>query len=97
MKWIFRYLKDSSKLCLSFGSFKPVLEGYTYVDMASDLDDRKSTSEFLFTFTGEAISCQSKLQKCVNLSTTEVEFIAATEVGKEMLWMKWFLLDLGLK
>jgi hypothetical protein len=97
VKWIFRYLKGSSKSCLSFGSFKPVLEGYTDVDMAGDLDGRKSTSEFLFTFAGGAISWQSKLQKCVTLSTTEVEYIVATEVGKEMLWMKRFLLDLGLK
>ena len=97
VKWIFKYLKGSSKSCLSFGSFKPVLEGYIDVDMTGDLDGKKSTSEFLFTFVGGAISWQSKLQKCVNLSTTEAEYIAATEVGKEMIWMKRFLQDLGLK
>uniref|UniRef100_A0A2N9J1S8 Integrase catalytic domain-containing protein n=1 Tax=Fagus sylvatica TaxID=28930 RepID=A0A2N9J1S8_FAGSY len=66
-------------------------------DMAGDLDGRKSTSGFLFTFAGGAVSWQSKLQKCVALSTTEAEYIAATEAGKEMLWMKRFLQDLGLK
>ncbi|GKV17327.1 hypothetical protein SLEP1_g27844 [Rubroshorea leprosula] len=35
--------------------------------------------------------------KCVALSTTEAEYIAATEAGKEMLWMKRFLQELGLK
>ena len=50
VKWIFRYLRDSSKSYLSFGSFKPFLEGYIDVDMASDLDGRKSTSGNLFTF-----------------------------------------------
>uniref|UniRef100_A0A2N9HLM6 Integrase catalytic domain-containing protein n=1 Tax=Fagus sylvatica TaxID=28930 RepID=A0A2N9HLM6_FAGSY len=97
VKWIFRYLRGSSKSCLSFGSSKPVLEGYTDADMAGDLDGRKSTSGFLFTFAGGAVSWQSKLQKCVALSTTEAEYIAATEAGKEMLWMKRFLQDLGLK
>uniref|UniRef100_A0A2N9IIJ6 Integrase catalytic domain-containing protein n=1 Tax=Fagus sylvatica TaxID=28930 RepID=A0A2N9IIJ6_FAGSY len=58
---------------------------------------RKSTSGFLFTFVGGAVSWQSKLQKCVALSTTEAEYIAATEAGKEILWMKRFLQDLGLK
>jgi hypothetical protein len=82
---------------LSFGSSKPVLEGYTNADMAGDLDGRKSTSRFLFTFVGGAVSWQPKLQKCVSLSTTEAEYIAATEAGKEMLWMKQFLQDLGLK
>uniref|UniRef100_A0A2N9FFW3 Integrase catalytic domain-containing protein n=1 Tax=Fagus sylvatica TaxID=28930 RepID=A0A2N9FFW3_FAGSY len=97
VKWIFRYLRGSSKSCLSFGSSKPVLEGYTDADMAGDLDGKKSTSGFLFTFARGAVSWQSKLQKCVALSTTEAEYIAATEAGKEMLWMKRFLQDLGLK
>ncbi len=56
VKWIFRYLRDSSKSCLSFGSFKPVLEGYKDVNMAGDLNGRKSTSGFLFTFAGGAVS-----------------------------------------
>jgi hypothetical protein len=97
VKWIFRYLRGSSKSCLSFGSSKPVLEGYTNADMAGDLDGRKSTSRFLFTFVGGAVSWQPKLQKCATLSTTEAEYIAATKAGKEMLWMKRFLQDLGLK
>uniref|UniRef100_A0A2N9FLT3 Integrase catalytic domain-containing protein n=1 Tax=Fagus sylvatica TaxID=28930 RepID=A0A2N9FLT3_FAGSY len=52
---------------------------------------------FLFTFAGGAVSWQPKLQKCVTLSTTEAEYIAATEAGKEMLWMKRFLLRLGFE
>ena len=96
MKWIFKYLRGSSKSCLSFGSFKPVLEGYTNANMAGDLDGRKSTSRYLFTFVRGDISWQSKLQKCVALSTTEAEYITANEAGKEMLWMKQFLHELGL-
>ena len=42
------------------------------------------------------VSWQSKLQKCVALSTTEAEYIAATEAAKEMLWMKIFVQELGL-
>ena len=52
VKWIFRYLRRTSKLCLSFGRGKLVLEGYTDADMAGDLDGRKSTSGYLFTFAG---------------------------------------------
>ena len=55
--------------------------------MARDLDCRKSTSRYLFTFAGGAISWLSKLQKCVSLSTTEAKYIAATEAGKYVLWM----------
>ena len=96
VKWIFRYLRGSSNSYLSFGSSKLVLKGYTDANMARDLDDRKSISGYLFTFAGGAVSRQSKLLKCVALSTTEVEYIVANEVVKEMLWMKRFLQELGL-
>ncbi|CAN0860766.1 Retrovirus-related Pol polyprotein from transposon TNT 1-94, partial [Linum grandiflorum] len=46
---------------------------------------------------GGAVSWQSRLQKCVALSTTEAEFIAATEASKELLWMKKFLNELGFR
>ena len=97
VKWIFRYLRGSSKLCLTFGGFKPVLKGYIDVDWVGDLDGRKSTLRYLFTFVGGAVSWQLRLQKCVALSTTEAEYIAANEAGKEMLWLKTFLQELGLK
>ena len=90
VKCIFKYLRGTSKLCLSFGKGKPTLEDYTNADMADDLDGRKSTFGYLFTFVRGPLSWQSKLQKCVALSTTEVEYIATTEAGKEILWMNTF-------
>ena len=69
MKWIFKYLRGILKVSLSFEGLEPSLEGYTNYDMAGDLDCRKYTSRYLFTFIGGAISWQSKLQKCVSLST----------------------------
>ena len=50
VKWIFKYLKGTSKVCLSFGGSKPSLECYIDSNMAGDLDCRKSTSGYLFTF-----------------------------------------------
>ncbi|KAL5850362.1 hypothetical protein ACOSQ4_008375 [Xanthoceras sorbifolium] len=97
VKWIFRYLRGTSKMCLRFGETNHVLVGYTDADMAGDVDSRKSTSGYLITFAGGAVSWQSKLQKCVALSTTEAEFIAATEACKELLWMKKFLNELGVQ
>jgi hypothetical protein len=90
-------LKGNSNKCLCFGGSEPILEGYSDADMAGDSDGRKSTSGILFTFAGGAVSWQSKLQKCVALSTTEAEYIAMAEAGKEMLWLKRFLQQLGMK
>ncbi|GMI77269.1 hypothetical protein HRI_001396200 [Hibiscus trionum] len=77
------------KLC--FGNEKPILVGYIDSDMARDIDLRRSTSGYLINYAGGAVACQSRLQKCVALSTTELEFIVATEACKEMLWMKKFV------
>ena len=97
VKWILRYLKGTSKQCLCFGNGNAMLESYTDADMAGDIDARRSTSGYLMKFGGAAISWQSKLQKCVALSTTEAEYIAATEACKETLWLKKFLQELGMK
>ena len=73
---------------LVFWSIKPILKGYIDSDMAGDLDNRKSTAGCLFTFSVGAISLRLKLQKCVPLSTTEVEYIMNTEAGKKITWLK---------
>ncbi|PKI36676.1 hypothetical protein CRG98_042935 [Punica granatum] len=82
MKWILRYLRGISRLCQCLDNRKLILEGFTGADMAGDHYSRKSTSGYLFTFAERTISWQSKLQKCVALSTTEAEYIVANEAGK---------------
>ena len=64
--------------------------------MTEDLDGRKSISGFFYPFVGEVVSWQSRLQKCVALSTLEAEYIAVEKDGKEMLWLKCFLQELGI-
>lgn len=52
------------------------LVAYTNNDFAGDLNDRKSTSGFVFLLAGGAVSWASKKQHVVTLSTTEAEYIA---------------------
>ena len=73
------------------------LQDYVDVDFTGDIDSRKSISEFVFTLGGTAISWVSNLQKIVTLSTTEAEYVAATETRKEMIWLHGFLDELGKK
>ena len=91
VKQILRYLRGTSKAWLCFGGDKHVLQVYTDADIVGDVDSRKSLSGYLLTFAGGLVSWQSRLQQCVALSTTEVEYIAITEGCKETLWMKNFL------
>ena len=97
VKWILRYLRGTSKLCLCFGNGDYVLQGYTDADYAGDRNSRKFPLGYLVTFAGGAVSWQSRLQKCISLSKTEAEYIAAAEACKEVFRMKIFLQELGHK
>ena len=49
------------------------------------------------TYSRGAVSWQSRLQKTVALSTTEAEYMAAVKAGKELIWMRDILTELGMK
>jgi hypothetical protein len=56
VKWILRYLKGTSRSSLCFGRGDPMLQGYTYADYAGDANSRKSTSGYMMTYAGGAVS-----------------------------------------
>ena len=96
IKWILRYLRGTVNMMLCFGDDKLIVVGYSDSDMAGDIDSRKSTSGYMIKFVGGSVTWQSRLQRCVALSTTKAEFIAITEACKELLWVKKFLQELGV-
>ena len=65
--------------------------------MTADVDTSRSTSGYVMTYAGGAVLWQSRLQKAVALSTTEAEYMAATEADKEIIWMKEFISELGIR
>jgi len=56
VKWILRYLKGTSKMYLSFRKSNLTLQGFSDADLGGDLDGRKSTTGYIFTLGGTAIS-----------------------------------------
>ena len=70
--------------------------GYTDSDFQSDRESRKSTSGYVFTLGDGAISWRSVKQSSIADSMMEAEYIAASEATKEAVWLKNFLLDLGV-
>ena len=56
--------------------------------MSGDKDSRRSTRGYVFSIGGTKVSWISKLQKVVVLSTTETEYVVATEASKEMIWLQ---------
>ena len=73
------------------------VKGYTDSDYAGDLDSRRSTSGYVFTLAGGAVSWRSRLQTCITQSTIEAEYVAASEACKEAIWLGRLVIDLGIK
>ena len=110
LKRILRYLKHTKHLCLTFQSMhsasiqsnlcgwmnpSTTLHGWTDADWGGDVDDRKSTSGYVYTFAGGAIAWRSKKQATVSLSSTEAEYVAATLAAKEGIWLKAILEEIN--
>jgi hypothetical protein len=95
----FGYLRATSDKRLVFQRGTPgslTLHGFVDADWASDVNDRKSMSGFVFMLGGAAVSWSSKKQTSVALSSTEAEYIAAAHATKEVIWLRRLLTDLGL-
>ncbi|KAL5764004.1 hypothetical protein ACOSQ2_016598 [Xanthoceras sorbifolium] len=97
VKWILRYLRGTTNKTLGFKGGDTTLTGYVDADLAGNVDIRKSTTGYVYTLGGTAVSWVSQLQKIVALSTTEAEYVAVTEASKEMVWLQSFLEELGKK
>ncbi|KAI3762660.1 hypothetical protein L1987_53100 [Smallanthus sonchifolius] len=69
---------------------------YTGASFQTDRDDSRSQSGFVFTLNGGAVSWKSSKQSVVADSTTEFEYIAASDAAKEAAWMKKFITDLDV-
>ena len=56
VKWILRYLKGTSSVCLRLGLGKHLWEGFIDPDMSDDVDTNRSTSKYVMTYAGGAVS-----------------------------------------
>ncbi|XP_048324673.2 secreted RxLR effector protein 161-like [Ziziphus jujuba] len=95
-KRVLRYLKGTVNYGIHYkkGGNGELL-AFTDRDYAGDLEDKKSTSGYVFLKSSGAISWCSKKQPIVTLSTIEAEFMAATICACQGVWMKRILRELG--
>lgn len=71
------------------------LTGYVDADWATDINDRRSITGYVFNMCGGAVSWSSKKQHSTALSSTEAEYMAASNASKEAIWLRGLLLELG--
>ncbi|KAJ9520839.1 hypothetical protein QJQ45_014037 [Haematococcus lacustris] len=89
------YLKGTADQGLLFGGVSG-LQGFSDADYAGDKDTARSTTGYIFTLNGGAISWSSRLQPTVAMSTAEAEYMAASSAAKEALWLRKLMRDLQL-
>ena len=100
-KRVARYLKGTAKLKLVMAPAKISydtlqLEAYSDADYAADRLNRKSLTGGVVLLNGMEVSWTAKKQGRVSLSTMESEFVAASEVTRELIGLQQMLKEVGM-
>jgi hypothetical protein len=103
LKRLIRYLKGTRTKGIIYGAqLNPGItdddachiKGYTDSDWAGDTSTCKSTSEYLFLGAGALIAWGFNKQPIVALSTCEAEYVAASDVSREVTWLRNLLAEI---
>ena len=70
------------------------VDGYTDVDWAGNITNKKSTSRYFAYVEGKLVTWKSKKQKVVALSSAEIEFRGMAIGLCELLWLRKLLKEI---
>ncbi|BAU02899.1 hypothetical protein VIGAN_11249500 [Vigna angularis var. angularis] len=97
LKRILRYVKGTMSFGLLYtNSDHYRLSGYSDSDWCGDIDDRKSTTGYVFFMGDTAFTWLSKKQPIVTLSTCEAEYVAASWSVRHAIWLRNLLQSLEI-
>jgi hypothetical protein len=91
-----RYLKGVMNLGIKYTGYSSVLEGFSDANWIFVLDQMKSTSGYVFTLAGGAVSWRSSKQSVSTRSTKEAELVALDSAALEAEWLRDLLSDLPM-
>jgi hypothetical protein len=94
-KHVMRYLKGTLDCGLNYdGDHDFTLSGYTNVDRAGSVSNRKITSGCCFSLGSYMILWQSRKQSSISLSTIEAKYIVVCSASCEAIWLRKLLTSL---
>jgi hypothetical protein len=100
IKRILRYLAGTKTLGIIYRKSQDetgnnnLFHGYADASFAN-AEDLKSTTGYIFLTAGGAITWKSKKQTIIALSSTEAEYVALSEAGREATWLRNLYDELG--
>jgi hypothetical protein len=100
LKRILRYLKGTKSFGITYSAAPNknrdtnLFQGYTDAAYANS-EGRKSTTGYVYLAGGGAITWMSKKQSVVALSSTDAEYVALSEAGREACWLRSLYHELG--
>ena len=80
---VLHYLKGTMNYVIHYSRHPAVLEGYSYSNWISDIDQIYATSGYVFTLGGGAVSWRSCKHTILTKSTMEAEFTALETASTE--------------
>jgi len=96
VKRILRYIKGMINEGMFYTSCKYFnLINYSDSDWGRDLDERKSTTRFVFFMGDTSFTWSSKKQSIITLSSCEAEYIAVNSAICHLIWLRNMLKHLG--
>jgi Reverse transcriptase (RNA-dependent DNA polymerase) len=97
---VLRYLKATRNYCIVYKRSPTVpitdIIGYSDADFASDEDDRKSYTGYVFIINGGAVTWSTHKQHTVAFSSMESEYMALSDAAREALARKQFFEELQI-
>ena len=94
-KHVLQYLRGTYDRCLTYskqaGIRHNTLWGWVDSDWAADKETRRSHTGYVLMLNGGAISWKSRRQSSVSLSTSEAEYVAASQCAQEVVYLREIL------
>jgi hypothetical protein len=95
LKRIFRYIKNTSKVGITLGGQDNELLAFADAAFGDDRATGHSTSGYVIMLGDGPVSWSSKRQSLVTQSTTEAEYVGASQAAREVMWIRGILEELG--